>query len=176
MRVDMRIERGIGYRGSELQHESKEREIGEILMDSLFSPVKAVNYQVDDVRVGRATDHNRLTIEVWTDGTIGPLDAVTDAAERLIEELQRIATVSVGDEPPAEVEPVVLTQTPLGELVSVLSTRIMNTIKRSGQVQFVEDLIELRGADRLESLSGIGEKAAADIETALDSLSAATEE
>lgn len=176
LRVDMRIERGIGYRGSELQHESKEREIGEILMDSLFSPIKAVNYQVDDVRVGRATDHNRLTLEVWTDGTIGPLDAVTDAAGRLIEELQRIATVSVGDEPPAEAEPMVVTQTSLAELEGVLSTRIMNTIKRSGQVQFVEDLIELRSADRLESLSGVGEKAAADIESALDSLNAATEE
>ena len=176
LRVDMRIEQGIGYRGSELQHESKEREIGEILMDSLFSPIKAVNYQVDDVRVGRATDHNRLTLEVWTDGTIGPLDAVTDAAQRLIDELQRIAGVTVGDEPPPEVEPVVVTQTPLAALEGVLSTRIMNTIKRSGQVQFVEDLIELRGDGRLESLSGVGEKAAADIETALDSLNEESEE
>ena len=170
LRVDMRVERGIGYRGSELQHEIKERDIGEILMDSLFSPIKAVNYQVDDVRVGRDTDHNRLTIEVWTDGTIGPKEAVTEAAERLIAELQRVAGLSMGEEPAPVVEPVVTTQTPLADLDGVLSTRIMNTIKRSGQVQYVEDLVELRSADRLESLSGIGEKAAADIETALDSL------
>ncbi len=170
LRVDMRIEQGIGYRGSELQHEIKERDIGEILMDSLFSPVKAVNYQVDDVRVGRATDHNRLTLEVWTDGTIGPLDAVTDAAQRLIDELQRIATLSVGDEPSPVSEPVMTTQTPLAELEGVISTRIMNTLKRSGQIQYVEDLTELRSAGRLESLSGVGEKAAAEIESALDSL------
>ena len=164
----MRVELGVGYRGSEQQHEIKERDIGEILMDSLFSPVKAVNYNVDDVRVGRATDNNRLTLEVWTDGSIAPVDAVTDAAQRLITELQHVAAVSVGERVVVEVTQDVGQKTPLDTLEELLSRRIMNTIKRSGQVQFVEDLVKLRTDGRLESLSGVGEKAAVEIETALD--------
>lgn len=168
LRVDMRVELGMGYRGSEQQHEIKERDIGEILMDSLFSPVKAVNYNVEDVRVGRSVDNNRLTLEVWTDGSITPMDAVTNAAQRLIIELQAVAAVSVGEPVVVEETPDVGQKTPLDTLEELLSRRIMNTIKRSGQVQFVEDLVKMRTDGRLESLSGVGEKAAVEIETALD--------
>ena len=168
LRVDMRVEQGMGYRGSEQQHEIKERDIGEILMDALFSPVTAVNYRVDDVRIGRATDYNRLTLEVWTDSSIGPVEAVTNASQRLINELQRLATVSTGEPAPAAPEVLTGVQTPLDTLEELLSRRILNTIKRTGQVSFVEDLVELRTSDSLDSLAGIGEKAVAEIEAALD--------
>lgn len=75
--VDLTAESGVGYIGSE---ENKSSEIGVIPMDSIFTPILSVNYTVDQTRVGRKTDFDRLNLDITTDGTITPLEAVQKAS------------------------------------------------------------------------------------------------
>ncbi len=78
--IDMTAEVGVGYVSAE---ERKTNEIGVMPIDSIFTPVLSVNYTVDQTRVGRRTDYDRLNLEVTTDGTIMPMDAVNQAAKIL---------------------------------------------------------------------------------------------
>lgn len=79
--MEMKVEKGLGYVSAEEKHID---EIGNIPMSALFSPVTRVNYRVEATRVGRMTNLDRLVLEIWTDGTISPLDAVKQAAKILV--------------------------------------------------------------------------------------------
>lgn len=79
-RVDIRVASGRGYVPSE-RHANFDRQIDEIVIDSAFSPVRLVNYYVENTRVGQDTDFDRLILEVTTDGRIGPVEALTFAAQ-----------------------------------------------------------------------------------------------
>ncbi|MBM3183819.1 MAG: DNA-directed RNA polymerase subunit alpha, partial [Chlamydiae bacterium] len=79
-RVDLRVMAGRGYVPSE-RHSSFEPLVDEIIMDSAFSPVRLVNYYVENTRVGQDTDFDRLILEVMTDGRITPIEALTFAAQ-----------------------------------------------------------------------------------------------
>ena len=87
-KVEMELvaDRGRGYRPVE---RSKEQDlpIGTILMDAVFSPIQKVNYKVSQARVGQRTDYDKLTIEIWTDGSVSPEDAIAFAAKILKEQL-----------------------------------------------------------------------------------------
>ena len=80
MDMELTVDLGKGYRLAE-GNKSEEMPIGTIPIDSIFSPVRRVNYTVTPARVGRETDFDRLNIEVWTDGAIAPVDAVAYAAK-----------------------------------------------------------------------------------------------
>jgi DNA-directed RNA polymerase subunit alpha len=82
LRMEVEINGGRGYVSAD-QHSATDRPIGVIPIDSLFSPVTRVNYTVDATRVGQRTDYDKLTLEVWTDGSILPADAVAWAAKIL---------------------------------------------------------------------------------------------
>jgi len=84
--AEITIERGRGYRPAE-ENKKEDMPVGTIPLDSFFSPVKRVNYNVDAARVGQRTDYDRLILEVWTDGTILPEDAVAYASKILKEHL-----------------------------------------------------------------------------------------
>jgi DNA-directed RNA polymerase subunit alpha len=84
--MELVVDRGKGYRPVERIRES-ELPIGTILMDAVFSPVKKVNYKVSQARVGQITDYDKLTIEIWSDGTVDPRDALSAAAKILKEQL-----------------------------------------------------------------------------------------
>jgi DNA-directed RNA polymerase subunit alpha len=86
-RVDLRIACGRGYVPSE-RHSSFEPLVDEIIMDSAFSPVRLVNYYVENTRVGQDTDFDRLILEVTTDGRISPVEALTFASQIGIMHLQ----------------------------------------------------------------------------------------
>lgn len=79
-RIDLRISSGRGYVPSE-RHANFERLVDEIIIDSAFSPVRLVNYYVENTRVGQDTDYDRLILEVTTDGRITPIEALTFAAQ-----------------------------------------------------------------------------------------------
>jgi DNA-directed RNA polymerase subunit alpha len=79
-RVDLRISSGRGYVPSE-RHNNFERLVDEIVIDSAFSPVRLVNYYVENTRVGQDTDYDRLILEVTTDGRVTPVEALTFAAQ-----------------------------------------------------------------------------------------------
>ncbi|MDI6704033.1 MAG: DNA-directed RNA polymerase subunit alpha [bacterium] len=87
--IEMDIEVGTGYGYVPASENKREDQpIGVIPVDSLFSPVVRVNYNIEDVRVGGVTDYERLILEVWTNGTITPQDAVAHAAENLKDHLK----------------------------------------------------------------------------------------
>jgi len=86
-RVDIRIASGRGYVPSE-RHSTVDRQVDEIVMDSAFSPVRLVNYYVENTRVGQDTDYDRLILEVTTDGRISPVEALAFSAQIGILHLQ----------------------------------------------------------------------------------------
>ncbi|KUO95154.1 DNA-directed RNA polymerase subunit alpha [Ferroacidibacillus organovorans] len=83
--VEMMARTGRGYIPANL-NKGEEQEIGVLPIDSIFSPIYRVNYQVENTRVGQITDYDKLTLEVWTDGSVRPDEAVSDASRILIEQ------------------------------------------------------------------------------------------
>lgn len=84
--IEMVVKHGRGYVPAE-RNKEEGLPIGVIAVDSIFSPVKRVNFQVENARVGRMTDYDKLTLEIWTDGTISPRDALSTAASILRDHL-----------------------------------------------------------------------------------------
>jgi len=82
--VEFDVELGRGYRQAE---SSDNLPIGTIPLDAIFTPTRKVNFTVEPVHIGRETSHERLSLEVWTDGTISPVDAISQSANILIEQL-----------------------------------------------------------------------------------------
>ncbi len=83
LEMEISIERGVGYEPKD-QRKTKKAEIGAIAMDAIFTPIKNVNFQVENMRVGDRTDFDRLNLEIETDGTITPEEAFFDACDILI--------------------------------------------------------------------------------------------
>lgn len=96
--AEINIERGRGYKTSEY-NKRDDMPVGTIPIDSFFSPVKRVNYTVTDARVGQRTDYDKLILEVWTDGTIVPEDAVAYASKILKEHLNIFINFTEEEEP-----------------------------------------------------------------------------
>lgn len=90
--VEMEIEvaRGIGYVAVEQQE--REKEIGMIAIDAIYTPVKRVNFEVENMRVGKRTDYDKITLEVVTDGSISPEEAFAKAVSILIEQFSTLST------------------------------------------------------------------------------------
>ncbi len=101
LRMEVEINSGRGYVSAD-QHSAQDRPIGVIPIDSLFSPVTKVNYTVEATRKGQRVDYDKLTIEVWTDGSILPADAVAMAAKILTDHLKPL--IQFQEEPEQEVE------------------------------------------------------------------------
>jgi len=133
LEVELTIERGRGYIAAD------EREIlpiGEIPVDAIFTPVPRVNYVVENTRIGQATDFDRLLLEIWTDGTVKPGDALSYAAQVLVQYSQTVADFNrLAVEPDEQPAPTGLTipadvyDTPIEDLD--LSTRTYNCLKRA---------------------------------------------
>jgi DNA-directed RNA polymerase subunit alpha len=84
LEMEIKIEKGIGYQPAEEKKKHRKSEIGEIPLDSIFTPVKKVNYRVENMRVGERTDFDKLYLEITTDGTIKPEEAFQSAADILV--------------------------------------------------------------------------------------------
>jgi DNA-directed RNA polymerase subunit alpha len=93
--IDITVERGRGYVSAD--RNKKSSTIGVIPVDSIFSPVRRVNYDVDAARVGQRTDFDKLKLEVTTDGSMTPKDAVKDAAELLIRYLSIFTDIDAAE-------------------------------------------------------------------------------
>lgn len=91
--MDLTVEKGKGYVPAD-KNKKSDQAIGVIPIDAIFSPVLRVNYTVTDTRVGNVTNYDKLTLEVWTDGSIRPEEAVSDAAEILIGHLRQFREVA----------------------------------------------------------------------------------
>lgn len=89
--IEIQIEKGIGYEPVERRKKQKKLEIGVIPIDAIFTPIKRVNYSVENMRVGERTDFDRLCLEIKTDGTITPEEAFFQAADILIKQFSLFA-------------------------------------------------------------------------------------
>jgi DNA-directed RNA polymerase subunit alpha len=132
--LEMTVERGRGYIAADQRDLLP---IGEIPIDAIFTPIPRVNYVVENTRIGQATDFDRLLLEIWTDGTVKPGDALSHAAQVLVQYYQTIADYNrlSAEQEPQEIVPSGLTvppdiyDTPIEDLD--LSTRTYNCLKRA---------------------------------------------
>ena len=165
LEMAMTVERGRGY--SPATERNRQLPIGELAVDAIFTPVKRVNWQVGSARVGQSTNYDRLVLEIWTDETITPEEALKTAAQILVAHFGYIAGVSEAElgttvAPPREKTwrsglTSEMMDTPLEELD--LSVRVFNSLKRAGVTSVGEVLDMLgKGEDAMLSIRNFGEK------------------
>lgn len=165
--MELLVERGKGYSPAE---ERTGLHIGELPVDAIFSPIRKVACHVEQTRVGRMTNYDRLTIEIWTDGTVSPTDALRQAAQILVDQFKLIA--SFGVEAPAEEAeeeegiPQSVYETPIEDLD--LSVRAYNCLKRAGITQVGEVIERLRrGDDEMLAIRNFGQKSLDELKSKL---------
>jgi DNA-directed RNA polymerase subunit alpha len=157
--MEIVVERGKGYVPAE-RHRRSEHVIGVIPIDSIFSPVQKVNYTVEDTRVGHATDLDRLVLEIWTDGSVRPEEALQEASRLLIDHFRLFA--GIADETSAgaafnvaeDPDKARLMAMPIEELD--LSVRPYNCLKRAG-IQTVGDLVK-KSEEEVAAVKNFGRK------------------
>jgi DNA-directed RNA polymerase subunit alpha len=160
--IEMTVERGRGY--SPANERSGHLPIGELPVDAIFSPVRRVNWEVSNARVGQSTNYDKLMLEIWTDGTVAPEKALSTAAKIMIEHLRFIAGIS------EETLSIVVEQEVSGTRLSTemaetpvealdLSVRVFNSLKRTG-ITTVGDVLDLleKGEQAVMSIRNFGEK------------------
>ncbi|MDP2705455.1 MAG: DNA-directed RNA polymerase subunit alpha [Patescibacteria group bacterium] len=177
--VEMTVERGLGFISKETLQKGKV-DIGTIALDAIFTPIRRVNYEVENMRVGDRTDFNRLRIFVETDGTISPKDALERSIEIMINQLKAIVGFKEEDleelkaekeveteekKKAKDVDPEVL-KTRIETLA--LSARTMNALL-NGNVRTVGGLVRKKEDDVL-NIEGIGAKGIEEIKEALTAL------
>ncbi len=155
--MELKIEKGRGYAPVE-GREGEKLEVGMIAVDALYSPVQRVRYNVENTRVGQRTDFDRLVMEIETDGTISPADALSQAAEVLVEHFSIIAgkphiasAIAIGDD---------RSDTGAGKIMIEelnFSPRTANALLNN-DIKSVKDLLRLTDGE-LKDLKGFGAKA-----------------
>ncbi|SFR04995.1 DNA-directed RNA polymerase subunit alpha [Desulfoscipio geothermicus] len=157
--MEMTVSRGRGYVPAE-RNKKGDHVIGVIPVDSIFTPVRKVNYNVDNTRVGQRTDYDKLTLEVWADGSIKPDEAISLSAKILSEHLRLFIglTESTDDveimvEKEEEQKDKIL-EMPIEELD--LSVRSYNCLKRAG-INTVEELTQ-RNEEDMMKVRNLGKK------------------
>ncbi len=156
--LEMNVERGKGYK--EASEESGQA-IGVLPIDAIFTPIRKVNYTVERTRVGQRTDFERLSIQIWTDGSITPVEAIKNASNILVNQFFLFTNISQGVED--SVEGVSLVANKLqAEQYNVpverldLSSRTLNCLKRAG-INKVGEVLD-RSKTELMSIRNFGEK------------------
>jgi len=179
LEIELEIGRGIGYVPVE-QQERGEKEIGVIAIDAIYTPIRRVNYTVENMRVGKKTDYEKITLEIVTDGSIEPKEAFSRAVAILVEQFSVLSKLE--DEKKSrtkEVKPA--EETALEEekkedkkedpkIVKVvdlknLSTRTLNVLEK-GKIAKVGDIIKLTEA-QLSYFDGMGAKGVKEIKKAI---------
>ena len=164
LELEIHVERGVGYRPVD-RHNEETSAIDLLQIDAVFMPVERVNFTIDETAVAEGVStRERLRMEIVTDGSTSPDDALADAANNLIELFQPLATVTMVEEIPQEPEPSAEAQIPLEELN--LSVRAYNCLKRA-QVNSVSDLMGFSYEDLLE-IKNFGSKSADEVIEALE--------
>jgi DNA-directed RNA polymerase subunit alpha len=175
-RLDMTltIGRGRGYVPAELNR-GPQHTIGVIPIDSIFSPVRRVAYQVESARVGQRTDYDKLTLDITTDGSVEPKDALAEAAEILIRQLAIFTDIDqmdlvsdavsgpVGDAVGPETLPPGLVNYPIEELE--LGVRSYNCLKRVG-IETIGDLV-MKTENELAAIPNFGKKSIEEVKDTL---------
>ncbi|HUY20379.1 MAG TPA: DNA-directed RNA polymerase subunit alpha [Candidatus Binataceae bacterium] len=166
--MELVIRRGRGYVPAE--RGAEEEPIGTIRLDAIFSPIRKVNFTVTNARVGQRTDYDRLVLEVWTDGSISPRDALTYAARVARDQMSIFAGMEEGAEVPAatngaEAGPALneALLKPVAELP--VSVRAFNGLQNA-DIKFVGELVQRSEQDMLK-IKNFGRKSLNEIKEVL---------
>lgn len=162
LEIEMTVERGRGY--SPADDRIGRLPIGELPVDAIYSPVRRVNWDVAYARVGQSTNFDKLILEIWTDGTVGPEESLSTSAKVIIEHLRHIAGISeeslaaiaLEEEEGSRLTSEII-ETPIENLD--LSVRVFNSLKRTG-ITTVGEVLELleKGDEAVMSIRNFGEK------------------
>jgi len=154
LKIELTVERGVGYT---LAKEQKTDIVGEIILDAAFTPVIKANYTVEPTRLGKKSNYDKLTMEIWTDASIDPLYALKMAAKDLINAFGQIADPKEFEEEVITIDTGVAAQ---GNDISIeeieLPLRVTNALKKAGY-STIENLIKAGRLDVSKS-KNVGEK------------------
>ena len=169
--MEMVVKTGKGYVPSE-KNKSKDQEIGVIPMDAIFSPIQKVNYVVTNARVGQITDYDKLTLEIWTDGSVYPEDAVAYAAKILKEQMNPFINFE------EELEPMEMEEEEKEEKLNEnlfrhvseleLSVRSANCLKNAN-ITLIGELVQKTEAEMLKT-KNFGRKSLNEIKAILEEM------
>ena len=171
--MEIVIDKGRGYVSAEKNKSIMQNApIGVIAVDSIYTPVLKVNYTVENTRVGQITDYDKLTLDVWTDGTISAKEAISMAAKLLNEHLNLF--INLSDE--TSVEEIMVEKEDKGKEKVLemtieeldLSVRSFNCLKRAG-INTVNDLIE-KSEEEMMKVRNLGKKSFDEVKEKLKSL------
>lgn len=178
LNIEINIEKGIGFVPKE-QHTKTKVDIGTISTDAIFSPVRRVSYEVENMRVGDKTNHNRLRINIETDGTISPREALEKSIRIMIDQLKAVANIQ---EDEVEVAPVAKAETisnddesdekDISDVLKTridtldLSTRVLNALNNAN-IRTLGGLSRKKESDLME-LSGLGQKGVDEIKDLME--------
>ena len=176
LEVQITLEKGRGYVSAERNKQlaverNKVMPIGVIPVDSIFTPIRKVSYSVEDTRVGQVTDYDKLTIEVWTNGSILPKEALASAAQIITNNMRLFIDLTVNvvrvdyNEPETDDKSKVLEMT-IEELD--LSVRAFNCLKRAG-INTVSELVQ-RNQEDMMKVRNLGKKSLEEVEQKLIAL------
>lgn len=172
--LEMEILKGLGYVPVE-QQERKEKEIGVIAVDAIYTPIKRVNYEVEDMRVGKRTDYDKITLEIVTDGSITPEEAFGKTVQILVDQFSVLSDVEIaskedkGEEGKPAAEVAIKEEDKAEKKISVadpkeikvgdlknLSTRTLNVLENN-EILKVGDIVKM-SEEKLKNLEGMGDK------------------
>lgn len=174
LEMEIRLEKGRGYVSVE-QRAKEKLEIGMIAVDAIFSPVRKINYEVEDMRVGERTDYNRLVFDIETDGSITAQDALTQAAKILSDHFNMLSSIETEKDIIGEEKDVsVVEEENIDDKKTYkisdfkLSARATKALEEN-KIKTVSNLIKKSESD-LMNIEGLGEKAVKEIKKALAQL------
>ncbi|MBQ6975431.1 MAG: DNA-directed RNA polymerase subunit alpha [Selenomonadaceae bacterium] len=183
LNIEMRVEKNFGYVEAE-KNKRPDHVIGTIPIDSIFSPVTRVNYEVQDTRVGNEMDYDKLILEVWTNGTIKPDEAVATAADTLVNRLKLfqgmrgfVEEIIAGMEEEEQTETAETQPAPEDKEKRILdmtiedldlSVRSFNCLKRAG-IDFVGDLVNKTEEDMMK-VRNLGRKSLDEVKKKLEDI------
>jgi DNA-directed RNA polymerase subunit alpha len=169
--MEITIEKGRGYASAE-RNKHPGQPLGMIPVDSIFTPIRRVNFNVENTRVGQVTDYDKLTLEVWTNGTIMPDEATSLAAKILVEHLSlfidltaHVNDVEIMVEKEEDKKEKVLEMT-IEELD--LSVRSYNCLKRAG-INTVQELTQ-KTEEEMMKVRNLGKKSLEEVQAKLTAL------
>ena len=168
LQMELTLEKGRGYVSAD-KNKNPSMPIGVIPVDSIFTPVRKVNYTVEDTRVGNATDYDKLVLEIWTNGTLKLEEAISGAAKILVEHLNQFVSLTdqvlpVDIKPDGQDENEAALNMTIEELD--LSVRAYNCLKRAG-LNKVNELVQKSEEDMMK-VRNLGRKSLEEVKQKLE--------
>ncbi len=173
LNIEMTVKMGRGYHPAE-RNKEEGTPIGTIPIDTVFSPVKKVNYTVTNARVGQRTDYDKLILEVWTDGSITPCEAISQAARILQDQLDIFARIGEEEETDKETEKKEIDKNKINEYLFrgvdelELSVRSANCLKNA-EIKLIGELVQKTEQEMLKT-KNFGRKSLNEIKEILNEM------